>query len=411
MLADKKTGKRFRTMSGRTLNCVLIALETSPIHMIREVIGNSFALQLTRWQREYSDEQALLKTLRLGTPDLLLVDFADSGRAQKIVQIAQGHFPGTEIVALCEENVSTLSALLKFGIRHYLTPSHKLEEVNEILNGLAEQLSRRPAVASTGGNIVSFLPAKPGSGASTIVANTAFLTSRSGMKRTLLADFDNNAGVQSFLFKLKPEHTLQDALNAVQDLDGDIWSRLCSQVETLEVLPVDREGSRNAETAQVTRLLQFFRQMYDLTLVDLSGQLDPFAMETLLESKLVYLVCTQELACQHLLLRKVERLRRCGLDHQMKLIINRYLPKHVLTPERISEMVGLPVEIAIENNYELANCAGENGSQVKADSNLGRSYRKLAEILSENRVVAASPKRTLLDYLTQRFQRTSTQST
>jgi len=95
----------------------------------------------------------------------------------------------------------------------------------------------------------------------------------------------------------------------------------------------------------------------------------------------------------------------------MKLIINRYLPKHVLTPERISEMVGLPVEIAIENNYELANCAGENGSQVKADSNLGRSYRKLAEILSENRVVAASPKRTLLDYLTQRFQRTSTQST
>lgn len=65
-------------MNGRALNCVMIALETSPIHMIREVIGNSFALQLTRWQRDYSDEQTLLRTLRLGTPDLLLVDFADA---------------------------------------------------------------------------------------------------------------------------------------------------------------------------------------------------------------------------------------------------------------------------------------------------------------------------------------------
>ncbi|MFN9432684.1 MAG: CpaE family protein [Acidobacteriota bacterium] len=389
---------------------MMIALETSPIHMIREVIGNSFALQLTRWQRDYSDEQTLLRTLRLGTPDLLLVDFADAGRAQKIVQMTQEHFPGTEIVALCEENVSTLSALLKSGIRHYLTPLHTLEEVNEMLHSLAEELSKRPGMVSVGGDIISFLPAKPGSGASTIVANTAFLTSRSGMKRTLLADFDNNAGVQSFLFKLQPEHTLRDALNAGQDLAGDIGSRLCSQVENLDVLPVDLEGSRNAETAQVNRLLQFFRQMYDLTMVDLSGQLDPFAMETLLESKRVYLVCTQELACQHLLLRKVERLRRCGLDHQMKLIINRYLPKHVLTPERISEMVGLPVEMAIDNNYELANCAGENGSQVKADSNLGRSYRKLAEILSESRIVASPPKRTLLDYITQPFQRASAQS-
>ncbi len=94
----------------------------------------------------------------------------------------------------------------------------------------------------------------------------------------------------------------------------------------------------------MNRLLQFFHRAYDLTMVDLSGQLDAVAVESLLESKRIYLVCTQELACQHLLLRKVERLRRSGLDKQMRLIINRFLPKHVMTPERISDLVGLPEE-------------------------------------------------------------------
>lgn len=134
------------------------------------------------------------------------------------------------------------------------------------------------------------------------------------------------------------------------------------------------------------------------------------AIEALLESKRVLIICTQELACQHLLLRKVERLRRAGLDKQMRLIVNRFLPKHVMTPDQISDLVGLPVELSIANNYEAANCPVENGSLIKADTNLGRSYKKLAEIMLDSRIEIPKTKHTFLEYIAQPFFHVSTES-
>lgn len=397
-------------MNSQKLRCVMISVENSPIDAIREAISSSFVFELVEWQRQYPDESSLLRMLRLSAPDLLVVDFADMARAMRVVQMVQQHAPTTEVLALCEENVTALSTLLRAGVRNYLTPSYTFEQVNDALRVLAEQLMKRPVPARTGGDIITFLPAKPGSGASTIAANTAYFAAGKGGKRTLLADFDNSAGVQSFLFKLRPDHTFRDALNTVQDLDGEMWSRLRSQVKELDILPADIDANTPTDGARVNRLLQFFHRAYDLTMVDLSGQLDAVAIEALLESKRIYLVCTQELACQHLLLRKVERLRRSGLDKQMRLIVNRFLPKHVMTPERISDLVGLPVELTIANNYELANCAMKNGSLVRADSNLGKSYRRLAEILTDNRIEIPKTKHSFLEYIAQPFLRSTTES-
>jgi Flp pilus assembly CpaE family ATPase len=229
-------------------------------------------------------------------------------------------------------------------------------------------------------------------------------------KRTLLADFDRNSGVLSFLFKLRSEHNLRDALQTVQDMDGDMWARLRSQVGELDVLPADLDSTSPMDGNRTSRLVQFFRRAYDLSCIDLSGQLDSTAIEALLESKRIYIVCTQELACQHLLLRKVERLRRAGLDKQMRLIVNRFLPRHVMTADRISDLVGVPVEMTIANNYEAANCSMENGALIKADTNLGRSYKKLAEIMLDDRIEIPKSKPRFLEFFAQPFMKSAEQA-
>ncbi len=226
-------------------------------------------------------------------------------------------------------------------------------------------------------------------------------------KRTLLVDFDRNSGVLSFMFKLRAEHTLRDALQTVQDMDGDMWARLRSQVGELDILPADLDSTTHMDGNRASRLVQFFRRAYDLSCIDLSGQLDSIAIEALLESKRVYIVCTQELACQHLLLRKVERLRRAGLDKQMRLIVNRFLPRHVMTADRISDLVGLPVEMTIANNYEAANCSMENGALIKSDTNLGRSYKKLAEIMLDDRIEIPKSKPRFLEFFAQPFMKSA----
>ncbi len=397
-------------MPTRTFSCVVIALEKTAGHVIREAVNDSLRMELTRWVRDYPDETTLKRTLRISKPDLLVVDFSDLTRALRVVEVARESIPGVEILALCEERVRTLSMLQRAEIRQHVTPSHTVSQVNETLKMMGELMAERPPVECAGGDVFTFLPAKPGVGTSTIVANTAFLSSCGESRRTLLADFDQNAGVQSFLYKLQPERTLRDALSAAMDLNGVVWASLRSRVGNLDILPVDLDAGRNLEAAPVSRLLEFVRGAYDLTLVDLSGQLDPFALEAMYESKRVYVVCTQELACQHLLLKKVKQLRRSGVDGQLRLIVNRFQTKHVLTAERISQLVEVPVELTIGNHYELANAAGENGSPVRPDSELGRSYELLAGILAKRPVAAAKRRPRLFDYIAQSFMKASAET-
>lgn len=394
-------------MNSQTMNCVMIAPEGANVKMLREAIHGSFTFEMTSWLREFPDESALQRMLRLSVPDLIVVDFSDMDKALRCINVIHANAPHTEIIALCEENITVLSTLLRAGVRDYVTASSSFESIIETLKAQYLRLSTRPESARTGGDIISFLPAKPGSGASTIASNSAFAASKNPAKRTLLADFDRNSGVLAFLFKLRSEHNLRDALMEVQDMDVDLWTRIRSQVGDLDILPSDIDSTGQFEGNRAQRLLQFFRRAYDLSCIDLSGQLDSTSIEVLLESKRIYLVCTQELACQHLLLRKVERLRRAGIDKQMRLIVNRFLPRHVMTADRISDLVGVPVELTIANDYEAANCSVENGSLVKLDTNLGRSYKKLAEILLDDRITIPKSKPSFLEFFAQPFAKTA----
>ncbi len=64
----------------------------------------------------------------------------------------------------------------------------------------------------------------------------------------------------------------------------------------------------------------------------------------------------------------------------------------------------------IAKNYELANCAMKNGPLVRADSNLGKSYQRLAESLTDNRIEIPKTKHSFLEYIAQPFPRSTTES-
>lgn len=258
-------------MNSQTLNCVMIALESAPVTPLREALSSSFLFELVQWQKQYPDEIALLRMLRMTGPDLLVIDFSDMQKALRILTIVQQQFSHIEILAVCEENISALSTLLRAGVRDYVTPASTFEDITNTLKSQAEKLFKRPETVKVGVDIVTFLPAKPDSGASTIAANATFAASRIPGKRTLRADFDRNSGVQSFLFKLRSDHTLRDALNSVQEMDGDMWARIRSTVGDMNILPADLDSTTPLDGNRANCLLQFFRRAYDLTCIDLSG--------------------------------------------------------------------------------------------------------------------------------------------
>lgn len=353
----------------------------------------------------YPGNEALTRMLRLNAVDLFLIDCTELESALDVsARIrSEGH---ADIVALCNEDVKALAALMRAGIRDYIPLNASADAIRAGLAGVIEKLRDKPRPTRVGGEVVTFLPGKPGTGASTVAAHTAFLAaSGAAGRRVLLMDFDRESPVQAFLHRLHPEHFLQEALANSHQMDSGIWSRLISQRGPLDILPADGDGLGGIEGDRVQQLLEFLRRAYDLTCIDLPGPLDNVSAEALMESKRVFLVCTQELASVHITLRKAERLRRLGLSKELRLVLNRYERGHVITKERISELTGLPVEVTIPNSYALANASAERGAAVDPATSLGKGYTKLAQLLLSDRIEIPRKPRRFLEFLYQPFLR------
>src|SRR5712692_7016459 len=76
------------------------------------------------------------------------------------------------------------------------------------------------------GSIIAFSSAKPGSGASTLAAQTSFALRRTTSKRVLLADFDLMGGMIGFYLKLTNTKSLLDALHSAERLGDGVWHSL-----------------------------------------------------------------------------------------------------------------------------------------------------------------------------------------
>lgn len=391
-------------MSSFKLNCAVLSTAIETVELYSRELSHSPSVGAITRLTEYPTIEALHRTLRVDAIDLVVIDCADFDNALRIVSAIRAASTAIEVIAVCEERVETLSSLLRLGVRDYIPATAALSSVRTLLADAIARWHAQPQSARLTGDLIAFLPSKPGSGASTLAANYALRLAGTGSKRVFLADFDRDAPVQSFLHRLHPAHFLQDAIDAAHHLDAGLWSRLISHRAGLDLLPADANGA-SLEPGRTRQLLDFVRRAYDVACADLPGPIEPTSIEVIGEARRVYLVCTQEFASVHLALRKAQRLRDLGLDSQIRLLVNRYDPSKVMTDERIADVIGLPVEMNIPNSYVLANAAAEEGVQVDSNSPLGKSYARLIQMLYDTPVEAPRKQRNLLDLLAQPFQR------
>lgn len=83
--------------------------------------------------------------------------------------------PGIQVVAVGpSSSPDTLMALMRGGIREFLSSPFDPMQVDECLARIADNLKRRPVVPNTTDRVYSFLPSKPGVGASTLAVSASF---------------------------------------------------------------------------------------------------------------------------------------------------------------------------------------------------------------------------------------------
>jgi pilus assembly protein CpaE len=358
-------------------------------------------LTVSRTLLTYPDEGELIRTLRTHAPEVIFLSFEKSEFAIKVVERVSQEVEGVQFVAYHRDcDAVTLREIMRAGVRELVAEPFELSALVESLRNVKALVEQKPPLYTAKGRIYSFLPAKAGSGATTMALNLSAALSRVGNTRVLLSDLDLSSGILRFLLKIRNEHAIMEVLEHMHELDENLWQQLVTTVGKVDVL---HSGPLNpnvrVEPSQVHDLAQFWLRNYDVVCVDLSGNLERYSLEILRDSQQVFLVCTPEVPSLHLTREKLAFLRTVELDSRVSVVLNRVSRQSLLSPQQVQDVLGVPVMYNFINDYQVVNTATRAGDFVEPKSKLGVQFAELAASLLNKPMVETTSKRKFLEFL------------
>jgi len=375
------------------------AKQSQQLEKVLSALANEVGV--SRILPNYPDEGELVRTLRAHAPEVVFVSFAKGDSAGKLVERVMQEVEGIQFIAfhnVCD--ATTLREIMRAGVRELVAEPFELSALVESLRNVKALVEQKAPVYTAKGRIDSFLPAKAGSGATTLALNLSAALARVADSSVLLSDLDLSSGILRFLLKIRNEHAIMEAVEHLQELDENLWRQLVTTVGKVDVL---HSGPMNpnlrVDPAQVHDLGQFWLRNYDVVCVDLSGNLERYSLEIIRDSQPVFLVCTPEVPSLHLTREKLAFLKTMDLDNRVTVVLNRVTKNSLLTPQQVQDVLGVPVKYTFVNDYLVVNRATSSGEFVDPKSKLGQQFTDLAASLLNRAAGDAGSKRKFLEFL------------
>ena len=334
-------------------------------------------------QQDVADFTGFLDKVERTRPDALVIEIARlRDPLEEVIRKTRAVLPDVMLMALHNAaDPETILGALRAGVNEYLHPPLETN-LRRALERRSTERTRLRDPNNLGGKTLGFFSAKGGCGATTIACHTAVELGRENGRKILLADFDVDAGIISFLMKVKSPYSILDAINNLHRLDASYWKALVSNgIPGLEIIPSPSTLASRSQPKQdqLRHVIGFLRTNYDFSVLDLGRSLNRMAIGAIEEIDETYLVTTLEVPALHQAKQIVQTLLDSGYGkNRLRLVLNR-VPKRVdVTPDELEKMLGLPTFSMLPNDYpELYDCYSE-GKLLPRNSNLGGHIARLA---------------------------------
>jgi MinD-like ATPase involved in chromosome partitioning or flagellar assembly len=317
----------------------------------------------------------LARLLNSTAPDLVLIDLRGAAALECALSIA-GISPDSAIVGFaCPPSLA--SAARHAGCGALTPPGASVEDLAAAIRTAMED--KRAEVLD---GLFSFLPAKAGSGASTVVLNTAAALTRLA-KRVLVIDADLRSGILAVLIGARRRGGLEAVLRRSDQIDGFLWADSVTTAHGVDfLLPSRSLDAPLPEWSNYYRLLDFVADRYDLILADLPEVINPATLEIVRRSRGIYSVCTPELPALDLAAQRHEELSRIGSTHgRTAVLLNRY-HKNDPPPDQLAGILGQEIAKVFPNDYPRVRAAITAAAPVPAECPLGSAFGEFAAQLT-----------------------------
>jgi pilus assembly protein CpaE len=331
----------------------------------------------------YPNRHQLGEVLAAESPNLTVLEISEPvARPLGVIADLVRADPKMPIVAvLANDNPELVLRCLRQGASDFLIHPFTAEQVEATLRKIARL---HPARSKAPGKVYCVMPAKGGSGASTIASNLAYQLKRLGDKRILLADLDPLTGTQSFLLKIKSNYSFIDVLAHAHQIDADLWKAVINPRNGVDVLlapEVMAEGM--GELKDATSLVEFARDIYDLAVLDAAGVYGDWNLTQAQVADEVLLITTNELTSLQAVQRSLTYLESNGIGrYKVRLIVNRYDRHMGLSRDVIGTALHSEIYHLIPADYEAIQKALIEGKPLSSTTNFGKGVAGLVELLA-----------------------------
>src|SRR5436309_3819954 len=258
------------------LRCAIICWCRELGDRLVSALLESHRIGIVRRLEAYPNSVDLARFLRATAPEVVFLSIETRQQALESAKRIEEQAAGVQVVAInrtCDP--PTLLETMRAGIREFLSPPFEHQALLDALGRVSDLVAQNPPVFETTDSVFAFLPAKAGSGATTIAVNTSLALARMPDSNVLLADLDLNSGLVGFMLLLNQSpYSVVDAAENALDLDENLWPKIISAKGSLDVLPVGKlsPGFR-IEAAQIRHILSYARRHYSSIFVDLAGMM------------------------------------------------------------------------------------------------------------------------------------------
>ncbi len=374
------------TGRGPVLTALSIIPDRELASQFSAAIERTRAFQILSEFKTYPSQQTLEIRLRQTKPDVLLLDLAsDVEAACELIRSVASFNLQTHVVGLHVRNDSdTILRSLRMGASEFLYAPFDVQTQNEAVARLRRLLQPGPADEIEPGTIIAFSSAKPGSGASTLAAQTAFALRRASSQRVLLADFDLMGGMIGFYLKLNNSKSLLDALQSAERLSEGVWSSCVATADGVDILPApETPYAGPVDAARLHAVLEHARMNYDWVVLDLPVVFQRLSLMAISESDRAFLVSTPELPSLHLARKAVNLLDQLGFPKdRFQIMMNRINRRDEIGGSDIERLFNCSIDARIPNDYFSLHRAVTLGQPVDGHCELGKAIENLASRLS-----------------------------
>jgi pilus assembly protein CpaE len=339
-----------------------------------------FEKTLTR----FPQASELSRILNTFAPDLAFLDLGDWSSALAAAQDIRTLAPSTAIIGFGGGwDPQSEAQCVHAGITELLVSPATLKKFQDCVDHAIHKMR-----ATVQQNLLAFLPAKAGSGCTTIALNLAgsladIASIDSPGQKVLLIEGDLHSGVVSVLLGKHHHYSVLDALEDADRLDSSEWSKFVLKTHGIDVLLSNRSRKPVLPLwSHYHQLLDFAVSRYDQILVDLPEVVNDATVEIVRRAKWVFVVCTPETPSLALAPQRCQELRNRGIPaDKIRIIVNRW-HRGESTASEVESLVRYPVSSVFGNDYATVSSSAKAHEFVNRDTKLGKSFAIFARMLS-----------------------------